>query len=73
MITLIGSDDQRVTLDRIDDTVLSAVSDGDFPTVIRATWEAGEIATMIVKLNVPLQQVLMDGWKQENESAEQKL
>ena len=68
MVTLIGSDDQRVTLDRIgSDAIFSAMSDGDFPTVIRATLEADDIATMIVKLRVPLQQVLMDVWKQEGE------
>ena len=69
MITLIGSDGQRVTLDRIEivGENMDAVSDGDSPTVIRATWETGEIKTMIVQLTVPLQDVLMDGWKQEGE------
>ena len=62
MITLIGSDNQRVTLDRIEicGENMDAVTDGD--TVIRATWETGEVETLIVKLNVPLQQVLMNGW-----------
>lgn len=63
MVTLIGSDGQRAQFDRIDTDAVISASDGE--SIVTATWETGEVETMIVKLNVPLTEVLMDGWKQQ--------